>query len=104
MNPRDQLSELLAVIHRDGGHYETEHGTSKALEDAELKYLTMLDEIEKHRWRKWPQEKPSAGDLLVKYKLNEQGSTYFGIMTGYEIEDQAKRNPDVVFLGWKPIE
>ena len=31
-----QLGNLLAVIHRDGGHYESEHGTEKACADAEL--------------------------------------------------------------------
>ena len=29
-----QLGNLLAVIHRDGGHYEAEHGTEKASDDA----------------------------------------------------------------------
>ena len=29
------LLNLLAVIHRDGGHYETEHGTARACADAE---------------------------------------------------------------------
>ena len=28
------LNELLAVIHRDGGHYVQEHGIEKAVEDA----------------------------------------------------------------------
>lgn len=28
------LKNLLAYIHRDGGHYETEHSTEKAVEDA----------------------------------------------------------------------
>lgn len=28
------LGDLLAVIHRDGGHYQAEHGTAKAIEDA----------------------------------------------------------------------
>jgi len=28
------LGELLAVIHRDGGHYQDEHGTPKAYRDA----------------------------------------------------------------------
>ena len=31
-----RLGSLLAVIHRDGGHYQTEHGTEKACADAEL--------------------------------------------------------------------
>lgn len=29
-----KLGNLLAVIHRDGGHYESEHGTDKAVADA----------------------------------------------------------------------
>ena len=28
------LSNLLATIHHDGGHYEVKHGTLKAVEDA----------------------------------------------------------------------
>lgn len=28
------LSNLLATIHHDGGHYEVRHGTLKAVEDA----------------------------------------------------------------------
>lgn len=28
------LGSLLAVIHRDGGHYEAEHGTARAADDA----------------------------------------------------------------------
>lgn len=32
---RHHTSNLLARIHRDGGHYESEHGTSKAVEDAD---------------------------------------------------------------------
>lgn len=28
------LGELLAVIHRDGGHYQSQHGTEKAVRDA----------------------------------------------------------------------
>jgi hypothetical protein len=28
------LSDLLAIIHRDGGHYERKYGTEKAVKDA----------------------------------------------------------------------
>lgn len=31
---RTRLGDLLAVIHRDGGHYQEKHGTAKAVEDA----------------------------------------------------------------------
>jgi len=34
------LGSLLAVIHRDGGHYQTEHGTKKACDDAQQRVCT----------------------------------------------------------------
>lgn len=43
------LSNLLAVIHGDGGHYEAEHGTAKAVEDAITRVIntkSSLDEAE----------------------------------------------------------
>ena len=54
------LSNLLARIHRDGGHYEAQHGTEKAVEDADTKiaHLNALlaqsaeqDRIDAERWR-----------------------------------------------------
>ena len=44
------LSNLLAVLHGDGGHYEEKHGTKKAVEDAIDKYYslhTQIDELKK---------------------------------------------------------
>lgn len=42
------LGELLAVIHGDGGHYQSEHGTEKATEDAIIKInLALMERIEK---------------------------------------------------------
>lgn len=35
-NPEYLLGNLLARIHGDGGHYTSEHGLTKAVEDAEL--------------------------------------------------------------------
>lgn len=32
--PEQMLQNLLAVIHRDGGHYTAQHGLSKSYEDA----------------------------------------------------------------------
>lgn len=37
-----RLSNLLAVIHRDGGHYEAEHGAEKACADAEALVIALL--------------------------------------------------------------
>ena len=36
------LLDLLAIIHRDGGHYIAEHGVDKAINDAKDKVWTML--------------------------------------------------------------
>ena len=33
-NRLSKLEDLLCIIHRDGGHYITEHGLQKAFEDA----------------------------------------------------------------------
>ncbi len=33
---KDKLLNLLAVIHRDGGHYTEEHGIEKSTQDATL--------------------------------------------------------------------
>ena len=35
------LSNLLARLHRDGGHYEAEHGTAKAVIDAEKNWVIL---------------------------------------------------------------
>jgi hypothetical protein len=36
-NLKKQLSDLLAIVHRDGGHHEEKHGTEKSVNDAILK-------------------------------------------------------------------
>lgn len=44
-NHQELLSELLAVIHADGGHYEAEHGAVKSVADAiERLYAKKMDE------------------------------------------------------------
>ncbi len=39
------LGSLLAVIHRDGGHYLAEHGVEKACADAEAIVVSLRSEI-----------------------------------------------------------
>jgi len=34
LNYKKILNNLLAYIHRDGGHYQDKHGTEKAVADA----------------------------------------------------------------------
>jgi DNA repair exonuclease SbcCD ATPase subunit len=41
------LGNLLAVIHRDGGHYRTEHGTAQAAEDAQEIVIQLRTEIDR---------------------------------------------------------
>src|SRR6185312_802747 len=41
----DQVNELLAVIHGDGGHYQAEHGVQKAAKDALQKVIEMMTKI-----------------------------------------------------------
>ena len=46
-NYQDLLSNLLAVIHADGGHYENEHGTEQAVTDAIKKVFEMKAHLTK---------------------------------------------------------
>lgn len=39
------VGELLARIHRDGGHYQADHGTLKAIKDAEAKVIELLGSV-----------------------------------------------------------
>ena len=39
------LGELLAVLHADGGHYQYEHGTEKAVADAITKYYELTRQL-----------------------------------------------------------
>lgn len=40
------LRNLLARIHRDGGHYTDMHGVEKSAADAEAKVVEMLQSVE----------------------------------------------------------
>lgn len=40
------LSNLLAIIHRDGGHHQAKHGTEKAIADAHLKWADLISRAE----------------------------------------------------------
>jgi hypothetical protein len=41
------VRELLAVVHRDGGHYTAEHGIDKSVKDALEVYYKLLERSEK---------------------------------------------------------
>lgn len=38
-----ELGNLLAIIHRDGGHYMSKHGVKKAIEDAHTIWAGLID-------------------------------------------------------------
>jgi hypothetical protein len=60
------LGELLAVIHRDGGHYREKHGDQKSCEDAIAKYYALLEiaaEVGTHH--------------DCRYHAQEQGMTHY---------------------------
>ena len=46
---RHALHEILAVIHRDGGHYTGKHGIAKSVEDAHAAWAAMMREMDKLR-------------------------------------------------------
>lgn len=41
------LGNLLAIIHRDGGHYQSEHGAEKAVEEAHQVWSRLISRTEK---------------------------------------------------------
>jgi len=45
-NHKRLLLDLLAVIHRDGGHYVAEHGIDQATEDATEIVVNLMHEKE----------------------------------------------------------
>jgi len=46
MTDSELLGQLLAVIHRDGGHYQEKHGTEKAVYDAKDIVFGLLAQLE----------------------------------------------------------
>lgn len=46
---RDHLRNLLARIHRDGGHYTAAHGIDKAVKDADLLVTNLVYKNERMR-------------------------------------------------------
>ena len=43
------LGELLAVLHADGGHYQYEHGTEKAVEDSITKHYELTRQLAEYK-------------------------------------------------------
>jgi hypothetical protein len=60
---RAQLSNLLAVIHRDGGQYEQQHGTEVAMQAATVLVVQMMVECDAIRLQlaRWQAMPPTKG-------------------------------------------
>ena len=64
------LGNLLARIHRDGGHYTEEHGLDKSAKDAEKKVLKLqhpppdprltIDQLHNHELAEWAEARKQA--------------------------------------------
>lgn len=74
---RRQLGDLLAVIHRDGGHYQAEHGTEKAVADAHERIVELRTLLQNERY--WMQAaKERIGELeqqLADAAINRRRET-----------------------------
>lgn len=45
------LGNMLAIMHGDGGHYQDDYGTEKAVDDAVKKWYRNIDQIEKLKYQ-----------------------------------------------------
>lgn len=98
---RRHTSNLLARIHRDGGHYEGEHGTSKAVEDADFIISEMLvcaeaaearvKELEAENARL--RERQAEADRVI-----EPFAEYLD--DGFDLDYEGRPLPDSNTLGW----
>jgi hypothetical protein len=71
---RRALLNLLAVIHRDGGHYAAKYGTEKASDDAEALVIATRDERDDLRAKL--QAVREAGDFLWAVVANASGGDW----------------------------
>lgn len=93
-NVLQHLGNLLAVIHRDGGHYQAQHGTKKACEDAEAIVVKLLTATPRPQplagqWIPVSERVPEgAEDILIAYSPKESVSFGAYIMAiGFYCED-----------------
>lgn len=66
-----QVGDLLAVIHRDGGHYQDEHGIAKAIIDA--KEVVNQDRIDLNEWQHAAETADSGAKKLADYAVQLEG-------------------------------
>lgn len=85
----DQVGELLAIIHGDGGHYRAEHGTEKAAADAIPKVYALMQKLAKQP-AELVQGQPATPILNIRCESvvpnGVKGSTYLPVVR-VEAED-----------------
>lgn len=72
------IGELLAVLHADGGHYQYEHGTEKAVEDAITKHYELTRQLAEYKADAAPE-----GYVFLSADFSRQaaGRSQFGTVT-----------------------
>lgn len=100
------LGELLAVIHRDGGHYQAEHGAAKAAEDAMSKLSSLWCELYDLRgeyeetaalfgaWKQRAEQAESERDEARAALAAEIAQTTVALARYAAAHDQAERERD----------
>jgi len=92
------LGNLLAVIHGDGGHYQNEHGSFKATEDAIVAINSLKidrDALAKdaQRYRRLRQADPDSSEVApMTHECNDWGQWYWLPVLGDSLDaaiDQA---------------
>ena len=59
------FGNVLAVIHRDGGHYITRYGHEQASKAAIKLVLDLRDKLDAHRWIPVEERLPEKGDHII---------------------------------------
>lgn len=86
---RRLLSELLAVIHRDGGHYEQTHGTEKAVADAMVTLATERSQPDPRD--EFEAARATNARHLLEMKAFREGDAY----------QKHLKHLNVMWIGWK---
>ena len=65
------LGELLAVLHADGGHYQYEHGTEKAVADAITKYYELVKQLDEYKRQSQNEAEIKQLEIALRIKTEE---------------------------------
>ena len=85
---RRNLGNLLAVIHRDGGHYQGENGDDKASEDAQMVVCNLRTKIDNLRGLLEEVASHSSGP-----EETHEGARWVGCTTMIRVHQALKEKP-----------